>query len=153
MDTMGDILATFYPWIKALHIAAVISWMAGIFYLPRLYVYHAEKASVGSELSETLKMMEMKLLRVIMNPAMVVTWAAGIALLLTPGLIDWSEGWIWVKIAMILGMTWFHHSLAQWRRVFDRDANEKPGRYYRMMNEVPTILMLIIVVMVVVRPF
>lgn len=150
---MGDILASLYPWTKALHIAAVISWMAGIFYLPRLYVYHAETAKPGSELAETLKIMEVRLLRVIMNPAMIVTWIAGLALLMTPGVIDWSEGWIWVKIAMILGMTWFHHSLGLWRKVFARDANEKPGRYYRMMNEVPTVLMLVIVVMVVVRPF
>ncbi|MFK7943999.1 MAG: protoporphyrinogen oxidase HemJ [Paracoccaceae bacterium] len=150
---MLDMLSLAYPWVKALHIAAVISWMAGIFYLPRLYVYHAERASVGSELSETLKVMEMKLLRVIMNPAMIVTWLAGIALALTPGIIDWSEIWPWMKLAMILGMTWFHHSLGLWRKTFDRDENSKPGSYYRKMNEVPTVLMLVIVVMVVVRPF
>ena len=150
---LDDILIEAYLWVKALHIMAVISWMAGLFYLPRLYVYHAERAGVGSELSETLKIMELKLLRVIMNPAMIVAWLAGIALALTPGIVDWGSAWPWVKVVMILAMTWFHHSVAQWRKVFARDANEKPGRYYRMMNEVPTILMLVIVVMVVVRPF
>ena len=150
---MGDLLGTIYPWVKALHIAAVISWMAGIFYLPRLFVYHAETATPGSELSETLKIMERKLLRVIMNPAMMVTWVAGLVLVMTPGIIDWSEIWPWIKAVMIVGMTWFHHNLGQWRKLFEKDANEKPGRYYRMMNEVPTVLMLIIVVMVVVRPF
>ena len=150
---MGDLLSIAYPWVKALHIAAVISWMAGIFYLPRLYVYHAEKATPGGELDETLKVMEVRLLRVIMNPAMIVTWIAGLALLGTPGIIDWSEGWIWVKIVMILGMTWFHMKLAGWRKAFAADANTQTGRYYRMMNEVPTIMMLVIVIMVIVRPF
>lgn len=150
---MDDLLINLYPWTKSLHIAAVISWMAGLFYLPRLYVYHAEKANVGGELSETLKTMETKLLRVIMNPAMIVTWIAGIALVLTPGIVDWSEIWPWIKAAMVLGMTWFHHSVAQWRKVFLDDSNTRTGKFYRAMNEVPTILMLIIVVMVVVRPF
>lgn len=150
---MSDLLISAYPWIKALHIAAVISWMAGIFYLPRLYVYHAEKATPGSELSETLKVMELKLLRVIMNPAMIVTWVAGLALVMTPGIVDWSEFWPWVKAAMVIGMTWFHHSLGLWRKTFLADANERPGRYYRMANEVPTVMMLVIVIMVVVRPF
>ena len=150
---IGDWLASAYPWIKALHIMAVISWMAGLFYLPRLYVYHAERAKTGSELAETLKVMELKLLRVIMNPAMIVAWIAGLAMAFTPGIIDWSEIWPWIKVVMVLGMTWFHHSLATWRKVFDRDENTKSGKYYRGMNEVPTVLMLIIVLMVVVRPF
>lgn len=150
---MTDILLNIYPWSKALHIAAVISWMAGLFYLPRLYVYHAEKANQAGELRDTLKIMEMKLLRVIMNPAMIVTWIAGLALVFTPGIVDWSEGWPWIKAFLVLAMTWFHHSLARWRKVFLADENEKPGGYYRAMNEVPTILMLGIVVLVVVRPF
>ena len=150
---IGDFLASVYPWTKALHIMAVISWMAGIFYLPRLYVYHAEKASVGSELSETLKVMELKLLRIIMNPAMIATWLFGIALLATPGIVDWSAGWIWVKLVLITAMTWFHHSLGLWRKDFAADKNERSGRFYRLSNEIPTVLMIIIVLMAVVKPF
>lgn len=148
-----DGLAAAYPWIKAVHIMAVISWMAGLFYLPRLFVYHAERAETGDVLSETLKVMERKLMRVIMNPAMMVAWICGIALAFTPGIIDWSEIWPWLKLAGIIGMTWFHHSLVKWMKVFDADRNERPGRYYRLANEVPTVLMLVIVLMVVVKPF
>lgn len=148
-----DWLASAYPWTKALHLMAVISWMAGIFYLPRLYVHHAERAKVGSEVSETFKMMEMKLLRVIMNPAMIATWVFGLLLVMTPGIIDWSEIWPWIKAGMVLGMTWFHHTLAQWRKDFAADRNARSGRFYRLMNEAPTILMIVIVIMVVVKPF
>lgn len=150
---MTDLLIAAYPWVKALHVMAVISWMAGLFYLPRLYVYHAENAAAGSELSETLKVMERKLLRVIMNPAMAVAWACGLAMVFTPGIIDWGEVWPWVKAAMVLAMTWFHHDLARWRKTFAEDRNERPGRFYRLANEVPTLLMVVIVVMVIVRPF
>lgn len=150
---MGDFLAAAYPWTKALHLISVISWMAGIFYLPRLYVYHAEQAKAGSELSETLKVMEVRLLRVIMNPAMIATWIFGLALLGTPGIVDWSSVWLWLKLAMVLGMTWFHHSLGLWRKDFAADANTRPGRFYRLANEVPTVLMIVIVIMVVVKPF
>ncbi|MEM8792685.1 MAG: protoporphyrinogen oxidase HemJ [Pseudomonadota bacterium] len=150
---MLDLLGSAYLWIKAFHIVSVISWMAGLFYLPRLFVYHAERATIGSELSETLKVMELKLLKVIINPAGVATWFFGILLALTPGVLDWSSGWVWVKILAIVGMTWFHHKLVTWRKIFDADQNDRPGRYYRLMNEVPTVLMLIIVFMVVVKPF
>ncbi|MEM7057407.1 MAG: protoporphyrinogen oxidase HemJ [Pseudomonadota bacterium] len=149
---IGDFLSTAYLWTKSLHIISVISWMAGLFYLPRLYVYHAEKAVHGSELSETLKVMELKLFRFIMNPAMIATWIFGIALLATPGIADWSSVWLWTKLAMIVGMTWFHHALGLWRKEFAADANQRSGRFYRLANEVPTILMIIIVVMVVVKP-
>lgn len=148
-----DWLALAYPWVKALHLISVISWMAGIFYLPRLYVYHAEQATPGDQLSETLKVMELKLLRVIMNPAMIATWLFGLILVFTPGVIDWSEGWPWVKAVLVLAMTWFHHSLAQWRKTFAVDANQKPGKYYRLMNEVPTLVMIGIVIFVIVKPF
>ena len=150
---MGDWLAWLYPFTKSLHIMAVISWMAGLFYLPRLYVYHAERATVGGELSETFKVMEQKLLKVIINPAGVVTWIAGLLLAFTPGIIDWSEGWVWVKAVAVIAMTWFHHKLMGWRKLFLADANARDGRYYRLMNEVPTILMIVIVLMVIVRPF
>ena len=150
---MGDFLASLYPWTKALHIMAVISWMAGLFYLPRLFVHHAERATPGSELSETFKMMERKLLKVIINPAGVAVWIFGLMLVFTPGIIDWSDGWVHVKALAVVLMTVFHHVLVLWQRAFAEDRNTRPGRYYRIANEVPTVLMLIIVVMVVVRPF
>lgn len=153
MSWIQDILLWFYPWSKALHIMAVISWMAGLFYLPRLFVYHAEKAEPGSELSETFKIMELKLLRVIMNPAMIATWVFGLMLLGTPGIVDWSEVWIWLKLILVTGMTWFHHALGLWRKEFLADANTRSGRTYRMWNEFPTLLMFGIVILVVVRPF
>ena len=148
-----DWLASAYPWVKSLHIMAVISWMAGIFYLPRLFVYHAEEAEPGDQLSETLKVMERKLMRVIMNPAMITTWVFGLLMVFTPGIIDWSEIWPWIKAALVIAMTWFHHSLVQWMKDFAADRNERPGRFYRIANEVPTIAMIGIVLMVIVRPF
>ena len=148
-----DFLLSAYLWIKALHVISVISWMAGIFYLPRLFVYHAEKADAESELSETLKVMELKLLRVIMNPAMIGTWVFGLALVFTPGLVDWSDGWIWVKLGMVTAMTWFHHALGLWRKDFAADRNRRSGKFYRLANEIPTVLMIVIVVMVIVKPF
>ena len=153
MSWLQDVLLWFYPWSKALHIMAVISWMAGLFYLPRLFVYHAEKGKPGSELSETLKTMELKLLRVIMNPAMIATWLFGLMLLGTPGIVDWSEVWIWLKLILVVGMTWFHHALGLWRKEFLADKNTRTGRTYRMWNEFPTLLMFGIVILVVVRPF
>ncbi|MXU64715.1 protoporphyrinogen oxidase HemJ [Oceanomicrobium pacificus] len=151
---MGDFLSTLYPWTKALHVIAVISWMAGLLYLPRLFVYHAENAPAGSEKSELFKVMERKLLRLIMNPAMIVTWVAGLMLAFTPGIVDWSSDiWFHVKFAAILGMTWFHHWLGYRRKEFESDTNTRPGRRYRVMNEVPTLLMIVIVIMVIVRPF
>lgn len=151
---MYDILIGLYPWIKALHVMAVISWMAGIFYLPRLFVHHAERAEVGSETSETFKMMERKLLKVIMNPAMIVTWICGILILITPGVVDlWDFNWIHLKLVAVLGMTWFHHWLSLRLKDFATDANTRSGRTYRIMNEVPTLLMIVIVLLVIVRPF
>lgn len=131
---------------------AVISWMAGIFYLPRLFVHHTEKVSVGGDTDALFQMMEMKLLRVIMNPAMVATWAAGLYMAAL-GVIDWSEVWPWVKLICVLAMTWFHHWLGKRRKDFVAGQNTLTGRQYRMMNEVPTVLMIIIVISVVVRPF
>ena len=145
---MTDLLATAYPWIKAFHIMAVISWMAGIFYLPRLFVYHVEQKNGEDPIFE---MMEEKLLRVIMNPAMVVTWVLGLCLVFTPGIVDWGSVWPWVKAAGVLAMTWFHHWLAKRRKDFKEGRNTLTGRQYRMMNEVPTLLMVVIVLAVVVR--
>ncbi len=142
----------FYPWTKALHIIAIIAWMAGLLYLPRLYVYHCE-AAPGSEASERFKVMEYKLFKLIMNPAMMATFLFGIVLALTPGLVDWHAGWFYVKLASVFLLAGAHGMQSKWRRNFLADRNEKPQRFYRVMNEVPAILMVIIVIMVVVQPF
>jgi len=141
-----------YPWLKALHVIAVIAWMAGMFYLPRLYVYHCE-TKPGSAESERFKVMEAKLLRLIINPAMIAAWIFGGALVSIPGVVDWSSGWSWVKAIAVVLMAGFHGALSKWRREFLNDRNRKTGRFYRLANEVPTVLMVIIVVMVIVRPF
>ncbi|MGB0571099.1 MAG: protoporphyrinogen oxidase HemJ [Alphaproteobacteria bacterium] len=149
---MGDFLVAAYPWIKSLHVIAVISWMAGMLYLPRLFVYHCD-AEPGSDKSETFKVMERRLLRAIMNPAMIATFIFGCLLLGTPGVVDWGAGWIWVKMAAIAAMTVAHHVFAKWVKDFAADANTRPARTYRIANEVPTVLMIMIVVMIIARPF
>jgi len=140
-----------YPWLKALHILAVVAWMAGLLYLPRLFVYHAS-AQPGGEASETFKVMERRLLHGIMVPAMVGTYVFGIGLAGLPGVVDWSQGWIYVKLAAVAALTVVHCLLARWRKDFAADRNTHPTRFYRMVNEVPTVLLILIVVMVVVRP-
>ncbi|MCB2116576.1 MAG: protoporphyrinogen oxidase HemJ [Rhodobacteraceae bacterium] len=148
---MGDFLASVYPWTKALHVVSVISWMAGLFYLPRLFVYHAEQIEPGSETDALFQVMERKLLRLIMNPAMTAAWVFGLALVFTPGIVDWSEVWPWTKAAAVLAMTWFHHWLGYRRKEFASGINSRSGRTYRLMNEVPTVLMLVIVFSVIVK--
>lgn len=153
---MGDFLADWYLWTKALHVVSVISWMAGLFYLPRLYVYHVEglkKKGVpkGSDMDLLFQHQERLLLRAIMNPAMIATWVFGIALVLTPGIIVWDAVWPWVKAVSVLGMTWFHMWLAGRRKVFEAGSNTLSGRDYRMMNEVPTVFMLLIVFSVILK--
>ena len=148
---MTDFLYLAYPWIKAFPVMAVISWMAGLFYLPRLFVYHAERGQNGTEPAQSFAIMEEKLLRMIMNPAMVVTWLAGLALVLTPGVVVWSDLWPWSKAAGVLAMTWFHMWLARRRKDFALGTNTRTGRTYRMMNEVPTLLMILIVASVIVK--
>jgi putative membrane protein len=145
-------LAALYPWTKAFHVISVIAWMAGMLYLPRLYVYHCE-VKPGSAESERFKVMERRLLRQIINPAMIATWVFGILLVLTPGMIDWSAGWWQVKLAAVVLLSGFHGAASRWRRDFLEDRNTRPQRFYRIANEVPTVLMVIIVVMVFVRPF
>jgi protoporphyrinogen IX oxidase len=145
-------LAEVYPWIKSGHIVSVVAWMAGLLYLPRLFVYHAG-AKPGSEQSETFKIMERRLLRGIMNPAMIGTYLFGILLAATPGLIDWSQGWIWIKLLGVAGLTLFHYSCNRWRQDFAADRNTRRVRFYRFINEVPTLILILIVVMVVVKPF
>lgn len=150
---MLDFLSYAYPWTKSLHVISVIAWMAGLFYLPRLFVYHTEVVKTGSETDTLFKLMEWRLLRYIMTPSMLAAWIFGLALVATPGIVDWGSGWAWFKAAAVLGMTWFHMWCAAQRRVFDSGGNEKPGRYFRLMNEVPTVFMIIIVVAVIARPF
>lgn len=150
---LGDLLGTVYPWTKALHVISVIAWMAGLLYLPRLFVHHAERAADPGELSETFKEMERKLLKFIMNPASIATWVFGLMLVLTPGIIDWSEPWVHLKATLVLAMTAYHHALVRWWTAFNEDRNRRSGRFYRLVNEVPALLMIGIVVMVIVRPF
>ncbi len=147
---MTDFLISIYPWTKALHIISVIAWMAGLFYLPRLFVYHVEKRDL-SGLPEVFEVMEYRLLKAIMNPAMVATWVFGLCLVFTPGIVDWGMIWPWTKAISVLGMTWFHHWLALRRKDFMKGQNSVTSRQYRIMNEVPTVLMVIIVISVVVR--
>jgi protoporphyrinogen IX oxidase len=149
--TLG-FLSWFYPWTKAFHVIAMIAWMAGMFYLPRLYVYHCE-VRAGSAESERFKVMERRLLRQIINPAMIATWLFGILLVLTQGVLDWSAGWWHVKLLAVILLSGFHGAASRWRRDFLEDRNTRPQRFYRMANEVPTLLVVIIVVMVIVRPF
>ena len=147
-----DVLSVFYPWTKALHIISMVAWMAGMFYLPRLYVYHCDMQP-GSRESERFKVMEYRLLKQIINPAMIATWVFGILLVLTPGVIDWTSGWWHVKLTAVLLMSGFHGAMSKWRREFMEDRNKRSHRYYRFANEVPTLLLMVIVVMVIVRPF
>jgi putative membrane protein len=148
---MIDLLTGLYPWIKALHIAAVISWMAALFYLPRLLVHHVEQASSGSEMDRTFQMMEEKLHRVIMNPAMMVAWVCGL-IMIGLGMLDFGAVWGWVKLICVIAMTVFHVWLGKERKAV-ASGQGKTGRQYRMANEIPTVLMLIILIAVVVRPF
>ncbi|MEE9455478.1 MAG: protoporphyrinogen oxidase HemJ [Paracoccaceae bacterium] len=150
---MDVFLTDYFLWIKSLHVISVIAWMAGMFYLPRLFVYHAETAPVGSAMSETFKTMERKLLRAIINPAMVATWLFGLMMVFTPGVLDWTDIWPWVKAVMVILMSAYHGWLAARRKDFERDVNTRTGRRYRLMNEVPTVLMVITVLMVELQPF
>jgi putative membrane protein len=140
----------FYPWAKAIHVIAVISWMAGMLYLPRLFVYHAE-AEKGSVQSETFKVMERRLLRGIINPAMIVTWAFGLWLAWKGGWF--SAGWLHAKLAAVVLMSAVHGYLSAAVRKFAADRNEKPARHWRIVNEIPTLLMIVIVILVIVKPF
>jgi protoporphyrinogen IX oxidase len=137
-------------WLKALHIIAVMSWMAGLLYLPRLFVYHAA-ATPGTELSETLKVMENRLLRVIMGPAMIVVWITGPTLAWMQGV--YLDGWFLAKMVFVAGITGFHHALADWRKDFATDRNQRTQKFYRIANEVPTLLMAVVVLLVILKPF
>ncbi|UWR22469.1 CopD family protein [Sulfitobacter sp. S190] len=148
---MTDFLSIAYPWIKAVHIMAVISWMAALFYLPRLMVHHTEKVGLSGETHDLFAMMEYKLAKVIMSPAMMATWVFGLLLVLTPGIVDWGAVWPYLKGAGVIAMTVFHVWLMRRMRGFQRAENTLTGRQYRLMNEVPTVLMILIVVSVSVK--
>lgn len=145
-------LINIYEWSLALHIISVIAWMAGMLYLPRIYAYHAA-AEPGSNQSETFKLMERRLLRGIMTPAMISAVIFGVLLAVTPGIVDFTAGWVWVKVAALTIMFLIHGNLSRYRRDFENDANRHSVRFYKIVNEVPAVLMVIIVLMVVVKPF
>jgi putative membrane protein len=139
-------------YIKAFHVIAIIAWMAGLLYLPRLFVYHAT-SKVGSEQSETFKVMERRLLRYITTPAMAASWLFGLILVLS-GAIDWSrDGWFHLKLILVLALSAYHGLLVVWTKDFAMDRNTRSARFYRIANEIPTVLMILIVILVVVRPF
>lgn len=139
-----------YLWVKAVHVVAIISWMAGMLYLPRLFIYHCE-AEKGSRQSETFKVMERRLLQLIINPAMIVSWVLGLWLAWQAGFF--TDGWLHAKLAAALALSGVHGYFSAAVRIFARDENRKPARHWRIMNEVPTVLMILIVVLVVVKPF
>jgi len=148
---MSDLLFEYYNWIKALHVISVIAWMAGLLYLPRLYVYHAN-AEKGSDVSEQFKIMERKLLRFIMNPAMIATWIFGI-LLIVANTTLFEFGWMHLKITLVILMSVLHMVFSKWRKVFERDENTRSHKFYRWWNEAPTILMILIVIAAIAEPF
>jgi putative membrane protein len=150
---MLDLLSNIYPWIKSLHVIAVISWMAGMLYLPRHFVYHVETDPKAFDPKVTLERWEYLLMKRIINPAMIVAWVCGILMVLTPGIIDWAEGWPWVKAVMIILMSAFHGWLSKERKLLAKGKPRLSGKGYRIANEIPTVLMIIIVVMVIARPF
>ena len=140
-----------YPWVKALHVISVIAWMAGLLYLPRLFVYHTT-AGVGSPMSETFKVMERRLMRAIMLPAAIAAWVFGIAMIaMNPELLH--HGWLHVKLLFVVVLTGLHHGMMSWRKAFAADRNVKSQRYFRIANELPTLALIVIVIMVIVRPF
>lgn len=139
-----------YLWVKALHVISVIAWMAGLLYLPRLFVYHCQ-AQVGSNQSETFKIMERRLMRAIMTPAMISSWIFG--LWLFSSLDAWSDGWAHAKLTFVVLLSISHMFMSKWRKDFEADRNERPENFYRFANEVPTVLMIGIVIFVIVKPF
>jgi len=149
---VSNILAAAYPWVKALHIIAVIAWMAGLLYLPRLYVYHAG-VPPGSNRAAMLEIMERRLLRGIMLPAVAMTYGFGLLLAATPGIVEWHHGWIWAKLGFVVLLTAFHILLAYWRRDLARGGHTHSSKFYRVMNELPTVAMIAIVLLVVLKPF
>lgn len=149
---MSDWLVGAYPWVKALHIISVIAWMAGLLYLPRLFVYHAG-VPTGSDRAAMLAVMERRLLRGIMAPALAMTYAFGILLSATPGVVDWGRGWIWLKLTLVGILTVLQVVLARWRKSFAAGTVPHSVRFFRLINELPTLAMIAIVFFVVIKPF
>ncbi len=148
---MSGLLAFYYPLLKTAHIVSVIAWMAGLLYLPRLFVYHCD-APPGSDRSEVFKTMERRLHRAIMTPAMLASWAFGLALVwANPGLLD--TVWLPAKLALVVALTGMHGAMGRWRRDFAADRNRRSARFYRVANEVPTALMIAVVALAVIEPF
>lgn len=151
-EYLQNVLIDWYFYLKAFHIIFVISWMAGLLYLPRIFVYHQERGVAGSELSETMKVMEHRLLHYIMTPAMIGTWFFG-GLMLLAGIVDWSQGWPWAKAALVILMTGFHVLSIHWQKAFAADRNTRPAWHFRIANEIPAIMMIGIVLLAVAEPF
>lgn len=149
---MLELSGTAYLWVKAFHVVAVMSWMAGLLYLPRLFVYHTQ-VEAGSEQSELFKVMERRLMKAIMNPAMIVSVILGLVLMSSYGPEIWQQGWFHAKLVMIVILMGSHIMMGKWRRAFEADENTKSHKFFRVANEVPTLLMIGIVIMVIVQPF
>jgi len=148
-------MADYYLWIKALHVISVIFWMAGMYMLPRLFVYHHPSA-VGSEMSETMKQAERRLMRIIINPAMIAAWIFGISLvfILYPGLDGFGQaGWLYGKLTLVIGLSALHGMLSAWRKQFERDERPKTEKFFRMINEVAPVVTILVVILVIVKPF
>jgi len=148
---MTDLLLDWYPWIKAFHVISVVAWMAGLFYMPRLFVYHVEQVEVGSPTDTMFQTMERRLLRGIIGPSSIMAWVFGLCLVFTPGIVDWHEVWPWTKAGSVVAMTWFQHWLGARRKGFVAGTNRVTGRQYRLINEVPTVLLVVIVCSVIVK--
>ena len=139
-------------WVKALHILSVIAWMAGMMYMPRLFVYHAD-AEKGSVQSETFKLMERRLYRGITTPAMLATWVFGLWLAFGYGIVDFSQGWMWLKAVMVIALSGIHGYYGTLLRAFAEDRNDKPAKFFRSINEIPFVIAIVIVIAVIVKPF
>jgi putative membrane protein len=150
LEGLRNALSNYIDWIKALHVIAVIAWMSGLLYLPRLFVYHTE-TQPGSAESERFKVMERKLLRSIMNPALIAVWILGPTLAWLTG--AYEDRWLQIKFLLVVALTVTHHLFGVWRKRFERDANTRPASFYRVWNEIPAALMVIIVILVIVQPF
>ncbi len=146
---MIEFISKIYPWIKSFHVMAVISWMAGLFYLPRLFVYHSSEKD-GGECMEKFSIMERRLYKYIMQPAMIASWIAGLLMI---AVIGFADVWLHVKLTMVILLTAYHFWLGRMMKRFARGENDKPEKFYRMINEIPTLLMIVIVIMVIVKPF
>jgi putative membrane protein len=145
-------LAGAYPWIKSAHVVSIVAWMAALLYLPRLFVYHAA-VPVESSRSALFKIMERRLQNAIMTPAMIASWGFGVLLAATPGIVDWHRGWVWAKLVVVVALTAFHGVLGRWRQGFAANRNTHAPRFFRVVNELPTVALIAIVILVVVKPF